>query len=178
MKFIKSTISTIFFLFVGLVILGAIAGQNGSSKNVAATQKLTEEERAARIAALDAKVQGIPASDLEENLRLYRELQSIDPTNGRYKQKVAFYQEKQDKNRDMERYPERYVKIKNFSWRKEAFGSVMEVDFTIENSLPVSVKDIEIKCTHSAPSGTVIDFNTRTIYEVIGSPKNKSFPQL
>jgi hypothetical protein len=175
MKFIKRALGTIFFLFVGLVILGTIGGHSDSRNNMAATQKLTDQERAARIAGLDAKVQSIPASELEENLRLYRELQTLDPTNTRYKQKVAYYQDKIDNIRDMARHPERYVKVKDFSWRKEAFGNVMEVDFTIENMLPVNVKDIEIKCTHSAPSGTVIDSNTRTIYEVIGAGKTRVF---
>jgi hypothetical protein len=175
MKFIKGVLSTIFFLFVGLVILGTIGGQSDSRKSVATTQKLTEQERAARIAGLDAKAQSIPASELEDNLRLYQELQDLDPTNDRYKQKVAYYQDKINKTQDMASHPERYVRLKAFSWRKEAFGNVMEADFTIENMLSVNVKDIEIVCTHSAPSGTVIDSNTRTIYDLIGAGKTRVF---
>ena len=52
-----------------------------------------------------------------------------------------------------------------FNWRKVGLG-LMEADFTIRNYNSVPVKDLEITCTHSAPSGTVIDRNTRTIYEV------------
>jgi hypothetical protein len=60
----------------------------------------------------------------------------------------------------------------DFKWSKSGFGSIMEADFTITNPTSYKVKDLEVECVHSAPSGTVIDSNTRTIYEVI-EPKSK-----
>ena len=49
---------------------------------------------------------------------------------------------------------------------------MMIVDFTINNPTIYRVKDLEIECTHFAPSGTKIDSNTRTIYEIV-EPKGK-----
>ena len=43
----------------------------------------------------------------------------------------------------------------------------MLADFVIRNNGPQSIKDVEIRCTHSANSGTAIDSNTRTIYEIV-----------
>ena len=60
----------------------------------------------------------------------------------------------------------RDVKL-DFKWRKEAFGSIMIADFTLTNPTQYRFKDFEIKCTHSAPSGTVIDSNTRIIYQTV-----------
>jgi hypothetical protein len=60
----------------------------------------------------------------------------------------------------------------DFKWSKGGFGSIMEADFTITNPTSYKVKDLEVECDHSAPSGTVIDSNTRTIYEVV-EPKSK-----
>ena len=60
----------------------------------------------------------------------------------------------------------------DFKWGKGGFGSIMKADFTINNPTNYRVKDLELECTHSAPSGTVIDSNTRTIYEVV-DPKSK-----
>jgi hypothetical protein len=57
------------------------------------------------------------------------------------------------------------VVIVKWSWQKAGFGNVMEADFTIKNTTGNIVKDVEIKCVHTAPSGTVIDSNERTIYE-------------
>src|SRR5579863_8995592 len=60
----------------------------------------------------------------------------------------------------------RDVKL-DFKWRKDGFGNVMIANFTLKNPTEYRFKDFEIKCTHSAPSGTVIDSNSRTIYETV-----------
>src|SRR5437764_358360 len=65
----------------------------------------------------------------------------------------------------------REIKL-DFKWSKSGFGNIMEADFTITNPTSYKVKDLEIECVHSAPSGTVIDSNTRTIYEVV-EPRSK-----
>jgi hypothetical protein len=59
------------------------------------------------------------------------------------------------------------VKINEWSWDTHGFGNVMMANFTFENRNAFSVKDIEVTCTHIANSGTKIDSNTRTIYEII-----------
>jgi hypothetical protein len=65
--------------------------------------------------------------------------------------------------------------ITKFRWYKDGFGSIMMATITIKNDGDNPVKDIEIKCEHSAPSGTVIDSNTRTIYQVIPAHKTRTF---
>src|SRR6266481_4898064 len=55
----------------------------------------------------------------------------------------------------------------DFKWRTKGFGNIMEADFTIKNNSNYNIKDLEIRCRHSAKSGTEIDSNTRTIYDVI-----------
>ena len=67
------------------------------------------------------------------------------------------------------------LEIVNFKWNKEGFGSVMEADITIKNNGTVDVKDIKIECVHYAPSGTKIDSNTRTFYEVIKAGESREF---
>lgn len=67
------------------------------------------------------------------------------------------------------------VSLRQYGWDKVAYGSIMEVNFEIVNFNPYAVKDIEIKCTHYAPSGTEIDSNTRTIYDIIPADGSKKF---
>jgi hypothetical protein len=43
--------------------------------------------------------------------------------------------------------------------------------FTIKNTNDFGVKDVVILCEHFAPSGTLIDRNTKTIYQSI-KPKS------
>lgn len=67
------------------------------------------------------------------------------------------------------------LEIVGFEWKKEGFGSIMEADFSIRNNGTNDVKDIEIECTHYAESGTKIDSNSRTIYEIIKAGETKEF---
>ena len=60
-----------------------------------------------------------------------------------------------------------------FEWGKGGFDSVMIANFTIKNKSNYDVKDLEVKCTHSANSGTVIDSNDRTIYEIVKAHSTK-----
>lgn len=69
--------------------------------------------------------------------------------------------------------PEKFVTIEQFSWSKGGFDNIMMVNFSIKNSLPWPVKDIDVRCDSNAPSGTAIDLNRRTIYERIEAKKAK-----
>ncbi len=62
-----------------------------------------------------------------------------------------------------------------FEWRKGGFDNVMKADFTISNNSNHNIKDIEITCTNYAKSGTQLDRNKRTIYDVINSLNSKKF---
>ena len=61
------------------------------------------------------------------------------------------------------------ISIENLKWSKEGFGSVMVASFVISNNNPAPIKDVQVTCVHAADSGTVIDRNTRTIFERIES---------
>lgn len=175
MKLILKIIGALFLLFFGLGFLGVIVGDGGDANGEKSVASMTEEERQTKIAMLQVEVKKVPASDYATNLKMYDELRKLDPNNQLFQKKYTHYKDKKDAARDMERYPERFVKISNFSWSKSAYGSVMEATFTIKNTLPFAVKDIRVKCSHSAPSGTVIDSNERVIYEVIKAKKARTF---
>jgi hypothetical protein len=57
------------------------------------------------------------------------------------------------------------VRLTDIAWTRDGFGTVMMLNFTIRNDRDDAVKDVTIKCVHTARSGTKIDSNTRTIYE-------------
>jgi len=63
------------------------------------------------------------------------------------------------------------IRIGGFSWRHDGFGSVMIATFVIYNDNPGPIKDVVVTCVHAANSGTVIDSNRRTVYELI-DPKS------
>ena len=61
-------------------------------------------------------------------------------------------------------------KIADFKW--SARFSIMTATFTFQNDNEIAVKDVEVRCDHTAPSGTPIDSNSRTIYEIF-KPKSR-----
>lgn len=64
----------------------------------------------------------------------------------------------------------------SYKWEKVGFDNIMEADFTVTNRGTRDVKDLEITCTHFAKSGTAIDRNTRTIFEVFQAGKTRRIP--
>lgn len=54
---------------------------------------------------------------------------------------------------------------------------MMLADFVIHNNSEYTIKDIEIQCQHYAKSGTNIDSNTRTIFDIVKPHSKKGFPQ-
>ena len=53
-------------------------------------------------------------------------------------------------------------------------GAILMADFTFENDCQTDIKDGEVTCTHYAASGTKIDSNRRTIYEIVRAQSTKT----
>jgi hypothetical protein len=154
--------------------------KQGYEMFVAERRRNEELARNAEIAKLVEALRAVPTSDIERMLVFYDQLSTLEPTNVDYKRKreslskqVAEVKLKKQREAEQLANPESYVALESFSWTKEGFGNVMEATFTIKNSLPWAVKDIEIRCEHSAPSGTTVDSNTRTIYERFEANKSR-----
>jgi len=62
-----------------------------------------------------------------------------------------------------------------YSWGRDPLDAVMIANFTINNISQYDIKDIEISCRHFGKSGTYIDKNTRTIFDVVPSNRAKTF---
>jgi hypothetical protein len=61
----------------------------------------------------------------------------------------------------------RNIKLEKWSWKKGGFDNVMIGTFTIQNANDFGIKDVVISCEHFAPSGTLIDRNTKTVYQAV-----------
>src|SRR5215218_4144276 len=65
------------------------------------------------------------------------------------------------------------IKIEKFSWKKGGFDNVMIATFKFRNDNDFAIKDIEVTCRHAAESGTYIDRNTRTIYQIVKAKSSR-----
>lgn len=159
-------------------------------------RRLEQERKAAadkqRLAELRAKVDQIKTASMEQRLDFYTEMANLAPESEIYRrEKDKARKEVEDKESKIakeraikerlsaaRRAPEDFVSIKNVAWRKGGFGSVMLATFTIRNEAPIDIKDIEIYCSHFAASGTRIDSNDRTIYEIVKANSTRTFRQI
>jgi len=150
----------------------------GYEKFVGDRRAKIELERKNRIAKLLEEMKSVASVDIEGQARIYRQLSDLEPNSRDFRSKreslekqISQKIEAQARLELQQKNPTLFVTLENFSWSKEGFGNVMIANFSIKNTLPWPIKDIEIQCTHSAPSGTTIDQNTRTIYERIEANK-------
>ncbi len=74
--------------------------------------------------------------------------------------------------------PRTLVTISDYSWGKTGFGAVGQGNFTIKNDNSFSVKDILVRCSFYANSGTNLGNGEATIYEVIGAKKSRTFKEV
>lgn len=66
------------------------------------------------------------------------------------------------------------LSLSDVNWTRGGFETVMLLDVSISNSGLRDVKDIVIRCNHTSQSGTDIDSNSATIYQVFPAGKTVS----
>ncbi len=103
---------------------------------------------------------------------IYQQLTELAPANQGYATTLAQIDEEMAFDQAVLDDPKRGLTLVTHSWYKSGFGSIMMADFTIRNDARIDLKDVTIKCVHSAPSGTEIDSNSKTIFEPF--PKGKT----
>lgn len=67
------------------------------------------------------------------------------------------------------------TKITKWHLRKDDLGITVKGDFTVRNDGDIAIKDLDIYCQSYASSGTAIDSNKRTIYEIVPAHSTKMF---
>lgn len=60
-------------------------------------------------------------------------------------------------------------------WKGVLDGQLLTLNFTLINESDRAVKDFEIRCVHRGASGTEIDSNTRTVYDLVPARSRKTF---
>lgn len=143
------------------------------------------EKIAAELVELRGKLAHISEIPLDDQRWLYARLAHLDPSNAQYAKErdriaaqVRAIEAERQRTKELEqarRNPEKFLEIVDFRWSKTGFGTVMVANFTVKNKSGVGIKDFIIRCEHSAGSGTVIDSNTQTVYEIIPPGKSKTF---
>lgn len=151
-----------------------LEAQRKAAAEKAEADRKTAEMNKVRIENLLEYVKSIPAENITKNLEVYEELERLAPGEKVYMAKADNYRGRKIEFDRMVRSPEQYLEISKFTWSTGGFGSVMKVNLTFKNKLPFDVKDAVITCELAGPSGTAIDTNTETIYEIFPAGKTKT----
>ena len=104
-------------MIVGLPI-ALVLWANNESNRLANLKTENPEEFQRLVTELEAKVAKVPASDPDENIRLYKELARIDPQNQRYAAKIETYQQKKKSAEAVKVAADRLAKIAAEAERK------------------------------------------------------------
>ena len=94
---------------------------------------------------LEKKVRPIPASNISENLRLYKLLLELDPDSPKYKQKVAYYSTKMEAKREETRR-EQYKKncdLELLNWHWSTGHGYAKAEGQVKNISGRKLKNVE-----------------------------------
>ncbi len=152
-----------------------------------AAEELKKKEEAERLAAANAEeieklktqAAALEEGDASANLRVYERLVELDPENAEFEAKRAKYAEMNELRRQYESDPKTALAVVDMRWSKGGFDNVMIIDsLVVENKAPIAMKDFDVLCVHSGPSGTEMDRNSRTIYEIVPAGSTSTFREI
>jgi hypothetical protein len=69
------------------------------------------------------------------------------------------------------------LKLEHFAW-SAALGRIADVKFVLNNKSGYDVKDVEIECSFYGNSGTLLDNQTKTVFDIFKSKRRKKVPRL
>ncbi|QOG20412.1 hypothetical protein [Bradyrhizobium sp. SEMIA] len=68
--------------------------------------------------------------------------------------------------------------ITDQSWEKGGFNSVGIMNFTIKNGNAYAVKDVTVSCRFFGKSGTLLNDNSQTVYDIVPANATKRFTKV
>lgn len=135
-------------------------------------------QKTAKVKELLASERRTARSNVEVRLALWKGIVALDGGNKIYEKKRNDLQSEVDEVAELVKLPSSGAVVVNVRPRKEGFGNVLVIDITIRNRGLSNLKDFNILCTNYGASGTVIDTNSRTIFEIINSRVARTFKSI
>jgi hypothetical protein len=145
-----------------------------SNVNVVEGQKL-ERQNKVKIDSLLADLKGLKERDYETRLAFWSNIVTLAPANAEYARKRLEMADKVASLEALRENPEQGAMVEQVRGRKEGFGNVLVVDITLRNDALSNLKDFQITCDSKGHSGTIIDSNTRMLYEVVDARSTRTF---
>lgn len=145
-----------------------------SDFSVAEDRKL-ERKNKIKINSLLSDLKTLKERDYEARLAFWTDIVTLAPANAEYARKRLEMANKVESLDGLRENPEEGAVVEKVRGRKEGFGNVLVVDITLRNDALSNLKDFHITCESKGHSGTVVDSNTRTLYEVVDARSTRTF---
>ena len=145
-----------------------------SNVNVAEGRKL-ERQNKIKINSLLSDIKTLKERDYEARLAFWNDIVALAPANAVYARKRLEMADKVESLDGLRENPEQGAVVEKVRGRKEGFGNVLVVDITLRNDALSNLKDFQITCESKGHSGTVVDSNTRVLYEVVDARSTRTF---
>lgn len=146
--------------------------KNLRDQKLASEARAKEKANASKIQLVEKRLRETRENDTTARIAAYRELIELAPGNAEYAQKLEAAEAMLAKQVRMKSHPEEFLEL-DVTWSKGGFGAIMLLRGTIKNNSLVDLKDFKVRCEHSGPSGTVMDSNTRVVYERVNAGQTK-----
>ncbi len=138
-----------------------------------------ERTNKAKIASHIADEKRLRERDYEGRLGLWKEITAMAPANAEYARKRHELETKLSELKDAIQHPEEAgASVEKVVARKAGFGNVLMIDVTLRNDSLSNLKDFQITCRSKGNSGTVMDSNTRVLYEVVDARTSRTFSKV
>lgn len=142
--------------------------------NFAEGRKLERQNRV-KINSLLLDLKALKERDYEARLAFWSDIVALAPANAEYARKRLEIANKVESLDGLRENPEEGAVVEKVRGLKEGFGNVLVVDITLRNDALSNLKDFQITCESKGHSGTVVDSNTRTLYEVVDARSTRTF---
>jgi len=111
-----------------------------------------------QINEIEKKVRKLPASKISENLKLYKKLSGLDPTNPRYKQKVVYYNAKYKKKKEEEKRQRLKANsdLELLNWRWSSEHGYVTAEGQVKNISGKKLENVEALVTWYDKNGDMI----------------------
>lgn len=133
---------------------------------------------AEQIASLAAEEAKLPKDRLDDRVSLLQRLVALSDEDSPYQAKLDKALAEQALADKIRERPEECFELVRYKGTKGGFGNVLLMDLTIRNYGLSHLKDFVVHCEHSGPSGTVMDSNTLTLYQMVEAGQTRRFREI
>lgn len=152
----------------------AVKGEPTTAVDRAPKASARTREEETKLAGLLTAYKNLDERDYEGQLAFWDDILPLAPENRDYARKRQEVADKLATLEHLKEHPELGMVVEKVRPRRGGFGTVMLVDFTLRNDSLSDLKDFHITCVGKGRSGSDVDRNSITLYEIVSARRTRT----